>query len=527
MIDKSIFCISMYILVLTHIKILGLFIIGSGSDLVLFTVTILLIVTVNAVFRLNIIQSIIGLVIIRVISIVTRWILSIVSDTCRCVLFLITSLLVSLIGCYSIYCNNLLLVAVFLLIIYTKLFIHSIPTVVGGAIHIYIWIVNTAIIVLYTAVNRIIYSISTGNIIGIIAWVIVLFGLAYLIPLLGLSPVLLAQETDRDREEEIIQPNQQKQSINQTEVQPSDQQKQAVKHKLPKININIDKKLPTESNSISKRIITIIPSNPSCRSISSMDSIEQQPTAVPTQASTSKLIKSSNWISRILSPYLKASTLSTADLESITVEADTQPSTSKISKKPKLYNTMSNSRITINPTNPTSTSTSTSIPIDSTDQQSARVPKPSTKSKFLDITKDWLAGILAPHKSSNFNTLSLPSAQSSTVEADTQPSTSKILKINPQSTNDTPKLFKTPLAPSKLQITGPPCGEITVLNSRFEYVCPSKPIKHLEYENQISQLELKIIIIELEKLNNERMDSLKKVVFIFNYDKNTKSTQTD
>ena len=373
----------------------------------------MLIVTVNAVFRLNIIQSIIGLVIIRVISIVTRWILSIVSDTCRCVLFLITSLLVSLIGCYSIYCNNLLLVAVFLLIIYTKLFIHSIPTVVGGAIHIYIWVVNTAIIVLYTAVNRIIYSISTGNIIGIIAWLIVLFGLAYLIPLLGLSPVLLAQETDRDREEEIIQ------------------QKQAVKHKLPKININIDKKLPTESNSISKRIITIIPSNPSCRSISSMDSIEQQPTAVPTQASTSKLIKSSNWISRILSPYLKASTLSTADLESITVEADTQPSTSKI------------------------------------------------------------------------------------------------LKINPQSTNDTPKLFKTPLAPSKLQITGPPCGEITVLNSRFEYVCPSKPIKHLEYENQISQLELKIIIIELEKLNNERMDSLKKVVFIFNYDKNTKSTQTD
>ena len=66
-----------------------------------------------------------------------------------------------------------------------------------------------------------------------------------------------------------------------------------------------------------------------------------------------------------------------------------------------------------------------------------------------------------------------------------------------------------------------------MLNSRLEYVCPSKPIKHLEYENQISQLELKIIIIELEKLNNERMDSLKKVVFIFNYDKNTKSTQTD
>ena len=216
--------------------------------------------------------------------------------------------------------------------------------------------------------------------------------MAYLIPLLGLSPVLLAQETDRDREEEIIHPKQQNQSINQTEVQPSDQQKQAVKHKLPKININIDKKLPTESNSVSKRIITIIPSNPSCRSIPSMDSIEQQPTAVPTQASTSKLIKSSNWISRILSPYLKASTLSTADLESITVEADTQPSTSKINKKPKLYNTMSNSRITIIPTNPTSTSTSTStsIPIDSTDQQSARVPKPSTKSKFLDITKDWL-----------------------------------------------------------------------------------------------------------------------------------------
>ena len=121
MIDKSIFCINMFILVLTHIKILGLFIIGSGSDLVLFTVTILLIVTVNAVFRLNIIQSIIIMVIIRVISIVTRWILSIVSDTYRCVLFLITSLLVSLIGCYSIYCNNLLLVAVLLLIIYTKL----------------------------------------------------------------------------------------------------------------------------------------------------------------------------------------------------------------------------------------------------------------------------------------------------------------------------------------------------------------------------------------------------------------------
>ena len=258
-----------------------------------------------------------------------------------------------------------------------------------------------------------------------------------------------------------------------------------------------------------------------------MDSIEQQPTAVPSQASTSKLIKSSNWISRILSPYLKASALSTADLESITVEADTQPSTSKISKKPKLSNTMSNSRITIIPTNPTSTSTS--IPIDSTDQQSARVPKPATKSKFLDITKDWLAGILAPYKSSNFNSLSLPSAQSSTVEADTQPSTSKIPKINTQSANETPKLFKTPLAPApaKVQITGAPCGEITVLNSRFEYVCPSKPIKHLEYENQISQLELKIIIIELEKLNNERMDSLKKVVFIFNYDKNTKSTQTD
>ena len=121
MIDKSIFCINMFILVLTHIKILGLFIICSGSDLVLFTVTILLIVTVNAVFRLNIIQSIIIMVIIRVISIVTRWILSIVSDTYRCVLFLITSLLVSLISCYSIYCNNLLLVAVFLLIIYTKL----------------------------------------------------------------------------------------------------------------------------------------------------------------------------------------------------------------------------------------------------------------------------------------------------------------------------------------------------------------------------------------------------------------------
>ena len=62
-------------------------------------------------------------------------------------------------------------------------------------------LVNTAIIGLYTAVNRIIYSISTGNIIGIIAWVIVLFGLAYLIPLLGLSPVLLAQETDREEEE--------------------------------------------------------------------------------------------------------------------------------------------------------------------------------------------------------------------------------------------------------------------------------------------------------------------------------------
>ena len=364
---------------------------------------------------------------------------------------------------------------------------------------------HTAIIILYTAVNRIIHSISTGNIIGIIAWLIVLFGLAYLIPLLGLSPVLLAQETDRDREEEIIQ------------------QKQPVKHKLPKININIDKKLPTESNSISKRIITIIPSNPSCRSISSMDSIEQQPTAVPTQASPSKLIKSSNWISRILSPYLKASTLSPADLESITVEADSQPSTSKISKKPKLSNPVSNSRITITPLNPTTTS----IPMDSIEQQPTRVPNPATKSKFLDITKDWLAGILAPYKSSNFNSLSLPSAQSSTVEADSQPSTSKIPKINTQSANETPKLFKTPLAPSKLQITGAPCGEITVLNSRFEYVCPSKPIKHLEYENQISQLELKIIIIELEKLNNERMDSLKKVVFIFNYDKNTKSTQTD
>ena len=73
-------------------------------------------------------------------------------------------------------------------------------------ITIYLWVVNTAIIGLYTAVNRIIYSISTGNIIGIIAWVIVLFGLAYLIPLLGLSPVLLAQETDRE-EEEINQSN--------------------------------------------------------------------------------------------------------------------------------------------------------------------------------------------------------------------------------------------------------------------------------------------------------------------------------
>ena len=250
-------------------------------------------------------------------------------------------------GVYSIYCNGLLILYMFIIILYGKLFVDSLPIVVSVFITIYLWAVNTAIIGLYTAVNRIIYSISTGNIIGIIAWVIVLFGLAYLIPLLGLSPVLLAQETDRDREEEIIQPNQQKQSINQTEVQPSDQQKQAVKHKLPKININIDKKLPTESNSVSKRIITIIPSNPSCRSIPSMDSIEQQPAAVPTQASTSKLIKSSNWISRILSPYLKASALSTADLESITVEADTQPSTSKILKTnpqstndtPKLFKT--------------------------------------------------------------------------------------------------------------------------------------------------------------------------------------------
>ena len=141
-------------------------------------------ILVNQLFGLEIMGSIIRMIIIRVGFMFIRWILSIVSDTYRCVLFLFISCFVSIMGGYSIY----------------------------------LWVVNTAIIVLYTAVNRIIYSISTGNIIGIIAWLIVLFGLAYLIPLLGLSPVLLAQETDRDREEEIIQP---KQSINQQNRGPS------------------------------------------------------------------------------------------------------------------------------------------------------------------------------------------------------------------------------------------------------------------------------------------------------------------
>ena len=125
---------------------------------------------------------------------------------------------VSLIACYSIYCNGLLFLCMFIIILYGKLFVDSLPTGVSVFISIYLWVINTAIIGLYTAVNRIIHSISTGSIIGIIAWVIVLFGLAYLIPLLGLSPVLLAQETDRDREEEIIQP---KQSINQQNRGPS------------------------------------------------------------------------------------------------------------------------------------------------------------------------------------------------------------------------------------------------------------------------------------------------------------------
>ena len=143
------------------------------------------------------IGSIIRMIIIRVGFMFIRWILSIVSDTYRCVLFLFISCFVSIMGGYSIYCNGLLFVCIFIIILYGKLFVDSLPTVVDVVITIYLWVVNTAIIVLYTAVNRIIHSISTGNIIGIIAWVIVLFGLAYLIPLLGLSPVLLAQETDR------------------------------------------------------------------------------------------------------------------------------------------------------------------------------------------------------------------------------------------------------------------------------------------------------------------------------------------
>ena len=95
----------------------------------------------------------------------------------------------------------MLILYMFIIILYGKLFVDSLPIVVSVFITIYLWAVNTAIIGLYTAVNRIIHSISTGNIIGIIAWLIVLFGLAYLIPLLGLSPVLLAQETDREEEE--------------------------------------------------------------------------------------------------------------------------------------------------------------------------------------------------------------------------------------------------------------------------------------------------------------------------------------
>ena len=99
-------------------------------------------ILVNQLFGLEIMGSIIRMIIIRVGFMFIRWILSIVSDTCRCVLFLFISCFVSIIACYSIYCNGLLILYMFIIILYGKLFVDSLPTVVDVVITIYLWVVT-------------------------------------------------------------------------------------------------------------------------------------------------------------------------------------------------------------------------------------------------------------------------------------------------------------------------------------------------------------------------------------------------